>query len=35
VRAEENLKARGEEVKRCLDIIEKQIIKYYISEKER
>ena len=35
VRAEENLQARGEEIKRCLDIIERQIIKYYIAEKER
>ena len=35
VRAEENLKARSEEIKRCLEIIEKQIIQYYLSEKER
>tara|TARA_B100000768_G_scaffold153035_1_gene149037 strand:- start:7135 stop:8370 length:1236 start_codon:yes stop_codon:yes gene_type:complete len=35
VRAEENLQARGEEIKKCLDIIDKQIIKYYIAEKER
>jgi len=35
VRAEENLQARGEEIKRCLSIIDKQIIKYYIAEKER
>ena len=26
VRAEENLKARSEEIKRCLEIIDKQII---------
>jgi glutamyl-tRNA reductase len=35
VRAEENLHARAEEIKRCLDIIDRQIIKYYIAEKER
>ena len=35
VRAEENLKARSEEINRCLEIIEKQIIQYYLSEKER
>ena len=35
VRAEENLKARGEEVERCLDIIDRQILKYYMAEKER
>ena len=35
VRAEENLQARGEEIKRCLDIIDRQILKYYIAEKER
>ena len=35
VRAEENLQARGEEINRCLDIIERQLIKYYIAEKER
>jgi glutamyl-tRNA reductase len=35
VRAEENLQARGEEINRCLEIIDRQIIKYYISEKER
>ena len=35
VRAEENLKARSEEIKRCLEIIEKQIIQYYLAEKER
>lgn len=34
-RAEENLKARSEEINRCLEIIEKQIIKYYFVEKER
>ncbi len=35
VRAEENLKARSEEIKRCLEIIDKQIIQYYLAEKER
>ena len=35
VRAEENLQARGDEIKRCLDIIDRQILKYYIAEKER
>ena len=35
VRAEENLQARAEEIKRCLDIIDRQILKYYIAEKER
>ena len=35
VRAEENLQARGEEIKRCLDIIDRQILKYHIAEKER
>ena len=34
-RAEENLKARSEEINRCLEIIEKQIIQYYFVEKER
>ena len=29
------MKARSEEIKRCLEIIEKQIIQYYLSEKER
>ena len=35
VRAEENLQLRAEEIKRCLSIIDRQIIKYYITEKER
>ncbi len=35
VRADENLKARSEEIKRCLEIIDKQIIQYYLAEKER
>ena len=35
VRAEENLQLRAEEIKRCLSIIDRQIIKYYIAEKER
>ena len=35
VRAEENLQARAEEIKRCLDIIDRQILKHYIAEKER
>ena len=35
VRADENLKARSEEIKRCLEIIDKQIIHYYLAEKER
>ena len=35
VRAEENLKERSEEIKRCLEIIDKQIIQYYLAEKER
>ena len=35
VRAEENLQARAEEIKRCLDIIDRQILKYHIAEKER
>ena len=35
VRAELNLKARSKEINLCLNIIEKQIAKYYFSEKER
>ena len=35
VRAEENLQLRAEEIKRCLSIIDRQILKYYIAEKER
>ena len=34
-RAEENLQARSKEINSCLKIIEKQIIKYFFSEKER
>ncbi|MDG1237285.1 MAG: glutamyl-tRNA reductase [Flavobacteriales bacterium] len=35
IRAEENLKARSKEINSCLAIIEKQIIQYYLAEKER
>ena len=35
VRAELNLKARSKEINLCLNIIDKQIAKYYLSEKER
>ena len=34
-RAEFNLKARSKEINLCLNIIDKQIAKYYLSEKER
>ena len=35
IRAEENLKARSKEINSCLAIIDKQIIQYYLAEKER